>query len=144
VTDLLSDDENANGTPRRSSRAADNSQQQQELIVDDEDEEEDVAVGVKEEEKKRFKIQPKLIRDPKDGWVHCPSACQNLSVILMSCLPARYVMGSVVRIHCKNFVTYSDVVAKPGPHLNMVCWIPRLAAGVHADACLSLCPHHAK
>lgn len=35
-------------------------------------------------------------------------------------LARRYVMGSIKRITCHQFLTYQDLECTPGPHLNMV------------------------
>lgn len=32
----------------------------------------------------------------------------------------RFCVGSIVRIHCVNFLTYDNVTCYPGPDLNMI------------------------
>lgn len=49
-----------------------------------------------------------------------------------------YVMGSVVRIKCVNFLTYSNAECYPGPNLNMVCLYCEINGG---DSLTSLICH---
>ncbi|CAD6565919.1 MAG: Structural maintenance of chromosomes protein 5 [Cyphobasidiales sp. Tagirdzhanova-0007] len=88
---------------RQSGRTANGDQDENEDRQDPNDTlEQAVDVG-KPEQKPVIKAQKaRLTRDPKDGQAKL------------------YVMGSVVRIKCHNFLTYYDIECMPGPHLNMI------------------------
>ncbi|KAM0792881.1 hypothetical protein ACM66B_002643 [Microbotryomycetes sp. NB124-2] len=74
-------------------RASDNDDEHQRDGQDgSEDENEDEQSDVEQDN------ATKLVRDPADG----------------------YVMGSITRIACRNFLTYDKVEFKPGPALNMI------------------------
>lgn len=93
----------------------DEQEQEQEQEGEQEDEEMDKLEGA---------IESHLVRDEADGFV---------SVLRFSLLARAanlysltrietnsYVIGSIVRIHCENFLTYTDVEFFPGPDLNLV------------------------
>ncbi|CAG8624110.1 11141_t:CDS:10 [Acaulospora colombiana] len=91
-----SDDEESNIVhPSRKRVKGINGQPRPSTIQDSSDEEE----GAEEENKEHIaKVEKIFVRDPKDG----------------------YLPGSIVRIRCKNFLTYDFVEFSPGPRMNMI------------------------
>ncbi|PVF96515.1 P-loop containing nucleoside triphosphate hydrolase protein [Serendipita vermifera] len=92
-----SDDEDSNIVhPSRKRVKGINGQPRPSTIQDSSEEEEEEE----EEENKEHiaKVEKIFVRDPKDG----------------------YLPGSIVRIRCKNFLTYDFVEFSPGPRMNMI------------------------
>ncbi|KAK4049392.1 Structural maintenance of chromosomes protein 5 [Microbotryomycetes sp. JL201] len=112
ASDSESDQPGANPSPRAQKRARvqqsrverddaaraseDENEQQQSDSVDSQEDD-----GDSDSDVERDNVS-KLVRD-KDGQVY-----------------AHFVMGSIVRIACRNFLTYDKVEFRPGPALNMV------------------------